>query len=176
MGGMQDLAATDRATSVRPAWWARPSEYLTFRLGAEEYGIEILKVQEIRGYERPTRIASAPEYVKGVINLRGVIVPIIDLRARLELDEPTYDASTVVIVLNLGVRTIGAVVDAVSEVVELKEEQIKPPPELATAPQAGFITGIGTIKQGDVERIMVLLDIDLLLADTNFALNDLTVQ
>lgn len=176
MGSMEDLATAERATGARPTWWARPSEYLTFRLGAEEYGIEILKVQEIRGYERPTRIANAPEFVKGVINLRGVIVPIIDLRARLELDEPTYDAFTVVIVLNLGARTIGAVVDAVSDVVELKAEQIKPPPEIATAPQASFITGIGTVKQGDVERMMVLLNIDLLMADASLALADLAVQ
>lgn len=176
MGNMEDLASAGRASTARPNWWARPCEYLTFRLGGEDYGIEILKVQEIRGYERPTRIANAPSFVKGVINLRGVIVPIIDLRARLELDEPTYDAFTVVIVLNLAARTIGAVVDAVSDVVELRAEQIKPPPEIATAPQASYITGIGTITQGDAERMMVLLDIDLLVADSNMALTDLTVQ
>jgi purine-binding chemotaxis protein CheW len=173
---MGDLATAERATGARPNWWARPAEYLTFKLGAEEYGIEILKVQEIRGYERPTRIANAPAFVKGVINLRGVIVPIIDLRARLELDEPTYDAFTVVIVLSLGARTVGAVVDAVSDVVELKAEQIKPPPELATAQQAGFITGIGTVKQGNDERMTILLDIDLLMADASLALTELTVQ
>ncbi len=176
MGSMGDLATAECATGARPNWWARPAEYLTFKLGAEEYGIEILKVQEIRGYERPTRIANAPAFVKGVINLRGVIVPIIDLRARLELDEPTYDAFTVVIVLSLGARTIGAVVDAVSDVVELKSEQIKPPPELATAQQAGFITGIGTVKQGNDERMTILLDIDLLMADASLALTELTVQ
>lgn len=169
MGSMEDLATAERAAEAWRDERARPSEYLTFRLGAEEYGIEILKVQEIRGYERPTRTANAPEFVKGVINLRGVIVPIIDLRARLKMNEATYDASTVVIVLNLGARTIGAVVDAVSDVVELKAEHIKPPPEITTASQASFISGIGSVKQGDFERVLVLLDIDLLMADASLS-------
>lgn len=135
MGSMEDLVTAERATGARPNWWARPSEYRAFRLGAEEYGIEILKVQEIRGYERPARIANTPEFVKGVINLRGIIVPIIDLRARLQLDETTYDAFTVVIVLNLGARTLGAAVDAVDDGVALEAEQVGPPLGIATPPR-----------------------------------------
>ena len=103
-------------------------EYLSFKLGAEEYGIDILKVQEIRGYEPPTRIANAPEFIKGVVNLRGVIVPIVDMRVRFGLDEVKYDSFTVVIILNIAGRTIGMVVDSVSDVVELAHDQIRPLP------------------------------------------------
>ena len=94
-------------------------EFLTFRLGAESYGIEILKVQEIRGYEKPTTIANAPAFIKGVINLRGVIVPILDLRIKFQLGEAKYDEFTVVIILNVAGRMVGVVVDAVSDVVAL---------------------------------------------------------
>ena len=103
-------------------------EFLTFRLGAEEYGIDILKVQEIRSYEAPTRIANAPAFIKGVVNLRGVIVPIVDLRLKLGCDSNDYNSFTVVIVLNVRGRVVGAVVDSVSDVLELSRDSIKPAP------------------------------------------------
>ena len=115
-------------------------EYLTFRLGAEEYGIDILKVQEIRSYEQPTRIANAPSFIKGVVNLRGVIVPIVDLRIKLSCDTVDYNGFTVVIVLNVRGRVVGAVVDSVSDVLELGRDTIKPAPEMGSAVDSSFIT------------------------------------
>src|SRR5665647_2190405 len=105
-----------------PSW-----EFLTFRLGAESYGIEILKVQEIRGYEVPTAIANAPSFIKGVINLRGEIVPILDLRIKFQLPEAGYDEFTVAIILNVAGRVVGAVVDSVSDVLTLAADSIRPP-------------------------------------------------
>src|SRR4051794_20581054 len=121
------------------------NEYLTFRLGAEEYGIDILKVQEIRSWEKPTAIASAPAFIKGVIDLRGAIVPIFDLRLRFGFGEALYDRSTVVIILNLAQRVIGVVVDAVSDVVALAAQQIRPAPQLGGGLDTCFITGLGTL-------------------------------
>src|SRR3954453_5000401 len=120
-------------------------EYLTFRLGAEEYGIDILKVQEIRSYEAPTRIANAPAFIKGVVNLRGVIVPIVDLRLKLGCDSNDYNSFTVVIVLNVRGRVVGAVVDSVSDVLALDAQTIKPAPEMNSAVDTSFITGIGSV-------------------------------
>ena len=131
---------------------AQGGEFLTFRLGAEEYGIDILRVQEIRSYEQPTRIANAPAFVKGVVNLRGVIVPIVDLRLKLGCDSAEYNAFTVVVVLNMRGRVVGAVVDSVSDVLELSKDEIKPAPELCSSVHASFITGIGTIKAGQSDR------------------------
>jgi purine-binding chemotaxis protein CheW len=105
-----------RAAGKAPGTTAEGGEFLTFRLGGEEYGIDILRVQEIRSYEQPTRIANAPHFIKGVVNLRGVIVPIIDLRLKLGCDTAEYNAFTVVIVLNVKGRVVGAVVDSVSDV------------------------------------------------------------
>eukprot|EP01036_Dinobryon_divergens_P037648 gene37648-49298_t len=130
-----------------------PREYLSFKLGNEEYGIDILKVQEIRGYEPPTRIANAPHFIKGVVNLRGVIVPIVDMRLRFALPDVQYNSFTVVIILNIGNRTVGMVVDSVSDVLELASGQIKPAPEFNGAIDASYITGLGTVKTGDDERI-----------------------
>ena len=149
-------------------------EFLTFRLGAEEYGIDILKVQEIRSYESPTRIANAPAFIKGVVNLRGVIVPIIDLRLKLGCASAEYNHFTVVIVLNVRGRVIGAVVDSVSDVIELGREQIKPVPDLSAAIEATFITGIGSVKsgQGDAghERMLILMDIEALMSSADMGL------
>src|SRR4030095_15004451 len=114
---------------------ARAGEYLTFRLGGEEYGIDILRVQEIRSYEQPTRIANAPGYLKGVVNLRGVIVPIVDLRVRLGCAQAEYNHFTVVIVLNVKGRVVGAVVDSVSDVLELAGAGIRPAPPRAADDQ-----------------------------------------
>ncbi|HBZ75578.1 MAG TPA: chemotaxis protein CheW, partial [Leclercia adecarboxylata] len=106
-------------------------EFLVFTLGDEEYGIDILKVQEIRGYDQVTRIANTPDFIKGVTNLRGVIVPIVDLRVKFSQGDVEYDDNTVVIVLNLGQRVVGIVVDGVSDVLSLTAEQIRPAPEFA---------------------------------------------
>ena len=105
------------------------SEFLAFKLGDEEYGIDILRVQEIRSYEQPTAIANAPSFMKGVVNLRGTIVPIIDMRLKFSLSNASYDDFTVVIVLNIGKRVVGMVVDAVSDVISLSPENIRPAPE-----------------------------------------------
>ena len=149
---------------------AEGGEFLTFRLGAEEYGIDILRVQEIRSYEQPTRIANAPHFIKGVVNLRGVIVPIIDLRLKLGCETAEYNAFTVVIVLNVRGRVVGAVVDSVSDVLELSRDHIKPAPELQSNVEANFITGIGSIKSGDVERMLILMDIEGLMSSADMGL------
>jgi len=151
-------------------------EFLTFRLGGVSYGIDILKVQEIRGYEAPTRIATAPDYVKGVLNLRGVIVPILDLRVKLGMQNANFDAMTVTVVLNLDQRVAGIVVDAVSDVIELQGEQIMPAPEFDNEVDASYITGIADALQGDQQRMLVLLDIEKLMALSSPDLANQTLQ
>jgi len=136
------------------------AEYLTFTLGKEEYGIDILKVQEIRGYDVVTHIANAPEFIKGVINLRGVIVPIVDMRIKFKVGEATYHEFTVVIIMNVLGRIIGMVVDGVSDVVALNPEQIKPAPEMGTALDTGYITGLGTLN----DQMLILVDIEKLMS------------
>lgn len=143
-------------------------EYLTFVLGNEEYGIDILSVQEIRGYDAVTAIANAPDFIKGVINLRGTIVPIVDLRIKFKLSSATYDAFTVVIILNILGRTIGIVVDGVSDVVELSAENVKPPPEFGSAFDTRFLTGLG-VNDG---RMLILVDIEKLISSPDMALID----
>jgi purine-binding chemotaxis protein CheW len=171
MSAMENIGAAARAGGV-PVNAADTvgREFLTFRLGAEEYGIDILKVQEIRGYENPTRFASAPQLVKGVINLRGVIVPIVDLRLKFQLPEVKYDEATVTIILNVLGRVVGAVVDSVSDVLELHGDQIRAAPQFDGAVDAGFITGMGTVKQGDEERMLILIDIEQLMASADLGL------
>jgi purine-binding chemotaxis protein CheW len=142
------------------------TEMLSFRLGGEEYALSILKVQEIRGYDNVTRIASAPEYLKGVVNLRGIIVPIVDMRIKFNVGNPTYDAFTVVIILNINGRTIGVVVDSVSDVVTLSPDQIKPAPDLGTSVAADYLQGLGTVG----ERMLILIDIDKLLSAEDMGL------
>lgn len=145
---------------------AEGGEFLTFRLGGEEYGIDILRVQEIRSYEPPTRIANAPHFIKGVVNLRGVIVPIIDLRLKLGCENAEYNGFTVVIVLNVKGRVVGAVVDSVSDVLELTREHIKPAPELNGSVDGSFITGIGSVG----ERMLILMDIEGLMSSADMGL------
>lgn len=142
------------------------SQFLIFSLGDEEYAIDILKVQEIRGYENVTRIANAPEFIKGVTNLRGVIVPIVDLRLRFALENAEYNSQTVVIVVNVGQRVIGIVVDSVSDVMALLPEQIKPAPEFGATLSADYLSGLGSV--GD--RMLVLVDIERLLTSEEMAL------
>jgi purine-binding chemotaxis protein CheW len=145
------------------------SEFLTFRLGAESYGIDILKVQEIRAHETPTAIANAPAFIKGVINLRGVIAPILDLRVRFGLGEARYDGFTVVIILNVASRTVGVVVDSVLDVLTLPAAAIRPAPEFASATlDASYITGLATID----EEMIILLDIERLMTSADMALVD----
>src|SRR5476649_2983938 len=141
-------------------------EYLAFTLGSEEYGIDILKVQEIRGHEAVTRIANAPEFVKGVVNLRGIIVPIVDMRIKFNLGTPTYDQFTVVIILNIGHRVVGMVVDRVSDVTTLLPEQVKPAPEIGSAINTDHIVGLGTLD----ERMLILIDIDKLMSSADMGL------
>ncbi|URI08195.1 chemotaxis protein CheW [Aquincola tertiaricarbonis] len=144
-------------------------EFLTFRLGAEEYGIDILRVQEIRSYEQPTRIANAPGFIKGVVNLRGVIVPIVDLRLKLGCDSAEYNTFTVVIVLNVRGRVVGAVVDSVSDVLELAPDTIKPAPELSSGQiDTSYITGIGSVA----DRMLILMDIEALMSSAEMGLMD----
>jgi purine-binding chemotaxis protein CheW len=145
-------------------------EFLTFRLGAEEYGIDILRVQEIRSYEQPTRIANSPEFIKGVVNLRGVIVPIVDLRLKFACPSADYNSFTVVIVLNVKGRVVGAVVDSVSDVLELTSQAIKPAPEMAAAIDTSFITGIGSIKTDNHDRMLILMDIEALMASADMGI------
>jgi purine-binding chemotaxis protein CheW len=145
---------------------AAPLEVLAFRLGTEEYALDILRVQEIRGYEAVTRIASAPEFIKGVTNLRGLIVPIVDMRIRFKLGTPTYDQFTVVIILNIGGRVVGMVVDSVSDVVSLAPPQIKPAPDMGAALRTDHLLGLGTVD----ERMLILLDIDKLLTDAELGM------
>lgn len=135
-------------------------EVLVFVLGSEEYGVDILKVQEIRGYEKVTPIPSAPDYLKGVMNLRGVIVPVIDMRVKFRMAEVRYDSFTVVVILRFGGRVIGLVVDGVSDVVHFAESDVRPAPQLGSLVDGSFIAGLAT--QG--ERMVLLLDIEKLLS------------
>jgi purine-binding chemotaxis protein CheW len=136
-------------------------EFLVFALGAEEYGIDILKVQEIRGYESVTHIANAPDYIKGVVNLRGVIVPILDMRLRFKLGQAEYNHQTVVIILNIGKRVVGVVVDGVSDVLTLAPEQVNPAPKFGSSMKTEYLTGLGSVDG----RMLILVDIEKMLAD-----------
>lgn len=160
-------ASANALAPVAAGRMAATGEYLTFRLGTEEYGMDILKVQEIRSYEAPTRIANAPEFIKGVVNLRGVIVPIVDLRVKLGCASAEVNAFTVVIVLNVRNRVVGAVVDSVSDVMELNRDQIRPAPTIsAAAVNTTYITGIATVA----ERMLILMDIEGLMSSADMGL------
>lgn len=143
-------------------------EFLAFTLGSEEYGIDILKVQEIRGYESVTRIVNAPDFIKGVINLRGIIVPIVDMRIRFNLGTPTYDQFTVVIILNINGRITGIVVDSVSDVTTLNSQQIKSAPEMGSILSTDYLIGLGTLD----DRMLILVDIDKLMTSSEMGLID----
>ena len=143
-------------------------EFLTFVLGGEEYAIDILRVQEIRGYDAVTPIAHAPEFIKGVINLRGAIVPIIDLRIKFALGKAEYTAFTVVVVLNVGNRVVGVVVDAVSDVITVQAGHMHPPPELSRAVDLRYITALAMLD----ERMLIVLDIEGLMLSADMALID----
>lgn len=141
-------------------------EYLTFRLGQEEYGIDILKVQEIRGYEPPTRIANAPTFIKGVVNLRGTIVPIVDMRIKFNCMQADYNSFTVVIILNLYNRVVGIVVDSVSDVMELSADSIRTAPDIESTIDSSCILGLGSVS----DRMLILLDIEKLMSNVDMGL------
>ncbi len=143
-------------------------EFLAFKLGTEEYGIDILRVQEIRSFEQPTRIANAPSHVLGVVNLRGTIVPIVDMRVRFNLEQSAYDAFTVVIVLHIGQRVVGMVVDGVSDVITLTPEQLRPVPEFNSVIDSEHLMAIGALEQ----RMLILLDIEKLMSSPDMGLLD----
>lgn len=143
-------------------------EYLTFLLADEEYGVDILKVQEIRGYEKTTRIPGAPTFIKGVINLRGAIVPIVDMRIKLALEAVEYNEFTVVIILNLNGRMVGVVVDGVQDVLALSPAQIQSTPDMDSAIDQRFILGLATLE----DRMLILLEIDGLMTSRDMQLID----
>ena len=162
----EQLAARSRTLATHA------QEYLTFTLGQEEYGVNILKVQEIRGYEKPTAIANAPAYIKGVVNLRGTIVPILDMRIKFNLADPGYDQFTVVIILNVSSGVIGIVVDGVSDVIELAAEQVRPAPEFSSTFDTQYIIGLGTID----ERMLILVDMEKLMSSGDMGLMEHALQ
>ncbi len=135
-------------------------QFLTFMLAGEEYGVDILRVQEIKGWDAVTTIPNTPEYLRGVINLRGTIVPIIDMRIRFGLEKLDYGLLTVVIVLKVDYgeksRIIGIVVDGVSDVYNVPEEEIKPSPDFGSAVDTEFVKGLATIE----DKMVIVLDID----------------
>jgi purine-binding chemotaxis protein CheW len=140
---------------------AGTSQFLTFLLGAEQYGVEILKVQEIRGYSAVTPIPNTPAYIRGVINLRGTVVPVVDLRAKFSMEATEYNKFTVIIVVTVGEKVIGLVVDAVSDVLDIPAAEMRKAPDLGVRVDTRFISGMATIG----ERMTVLLDIDRLLSE-----------
>lgn len=147
-------------------------ECLTFRLGTEEYGIDILKVQEIRGYDAVTTIANSPEFLKGVINLRGTIVPIIDMRIKFNAPDVEYDQFTVVIILNIASRVVGIVVDSVSDVIQLSSNQVRPTPDIGVAVDTTYIQGLATVE----ERMLILIDIERLMTSDSMGLFDVSAS
>jgi len=151
-------SAGSAVTSIR--------EFLAFKLGDEEYGIDILRVQEIRSYEQPTHMANTPDFIKGVVNLRGVIVPIIDMRIKFKLAQVNYDGFTVVIVLNIGHQVVGMVVDGVSDVISLTPAQLRPAPEFAATIGNDHVLAIGSIE----DRMLILLDIEQLMSSPEMGL------
>ena len=142
------------------------SKYLTFRLGDELYGIDILSVQEIRSYEAPTRMVHAPEFIKGVIQLRGVIVPVVDLRMKLRCAEASYNEFTVVIVLRVEDMLLGAVVDAVADVVALQDDAIKPAPHFQGAVDTSYVRGMASVDG----QMLIVVDIAALLSPAEMGL------
>ncbi|HEX5755785.1 MAG TPA: chemotaxis protein CheW [Arenimonas sp.] len=142
------------------------AEFLTFTLGDEEYGVDILKVQEIRGYDTVTRIPDTPAFIKGVINLRGIIVPVVDMRLKFKLGKAEYNEFTVMIILNVGKRVVGIVVDGVSDVLALAPEQIRPAPDFNRGLDPSFLTGIGAVD----DRMLILVDIEKLVLSPELGL------
>ena len=156
---MEVIAAASSAPALSAT---RTQQYLTFQLAGQIYGVPILQVQEIRGWEKPTRLPHSPPYVQGVINLRGEVVPILDLRQRFGLGESEYGRTTVVIVVKVGSArgevTAGMVVDAVCEVCQINEQELRPAPHLGSGVDADFVRGLGMVA----DAMLVLLDVEQL--------------
>lgn len=167
-----DVVSSNNAKAVSTKTRSAAGEYLTFVLGTEEYGLEILKVQEIRGYDAVTQIANTPDFIKGVVNLRGKIVPIVDLRIKFHLGKVEYDEFTVVIILNLSGRVVGIVVDGVSDVMALKDDQIRDVPSLVTSIDTKYIVGLATVDQ----QMLILVDIEQLMSSEDMALLDSAIH
>lgn len=146
----------------------RVREFLTFTLGEENYALDILAVKEIRGYEAVTKIANAPSFIKGVINLRGDIVPIVDLRIKFNLGNASYDEFTIVIVLHIRNRIVGIVVDGVSDVISLSPDQVRPPPDFGVVFNSKYLLGLATVH----EQMIILVDIDELISSDELELFD----
>jgi len=144
----------------------KDQEFLTFTLGNENYALDILTVKEIRGYESVTKIANAPAFIKGVINLRGDIVPIVDLRIKFSVGDATYDEFTIVIVLHISNRIVGIVVDGVSDVVSLSKDQLRPPPDFGVTFDSRYLLGLATIN----EQMIILVDINELISSEEMGL------
>lgn len=157
------MTAIDKSENNAPVG---SREYLTFRLDQEEYGIDILKVQEIRGYERPTRVANAPEFIKGVVNLRGTIVPIVDMRLKFKCSKVEYNEFTVVIILNLQSRIVGVVVDSVSDVMELPMDSLRPAPDVDSVIDSNCVSGLAALN----DHMLILLDIEKLMSGADMGL------
>ncbi len=156
--------ATVEATKqreVRTTYSSEDQQFLTFNLADEYYGVDILKVQEIKGYTTVTRIPNTPDYLKGVLNLRGTIVPIVDLRMKFGMGTTDPTPFTVIVVVNVRNRIMGFMVDAVSDVLDLNAKNIQPPPELGSAVDISFVAGIGNSN----DRLVTLLDIDRVLTE-----------
>lgn len=154
--------------SMNAAGSSGSQEYLTFVLADESYGIDILKVQEIRGYDAVTKIANTPAFIKGVVNLRGLIVPIVDLRIKFGLGKVVYDEFTVVIILNLSGRVVGIVVDGVSDVMNLKSTDLRSVPDIVASIDTKYITGLATVA----EKMFILVDIEQLMTSREMELID----
>jgi purine-binding chemotaxis protein CheW len=147
-------------------------QVLTFALGAEVYGVDILRLKEIRGWSPVTRLPHSPPAVLGVLNLRGVVVPIIDLRIKFNFASAEYNETTVVIILTVATRVVGVVVDGVSDVITLGSQQIKPAPSLGAGAQTGHIIGFGTLD----ERMRILMDVEKLMAGADMGLVDKAIH
>lgn len=163
----RDLLTQKPTSSAQKTADVEVGEFLTFKLGKEEYGIDILRVQEVRFFEAPTHIANAPAHVLGVQNMRGVIVPIIDMRLRIGVADARYDNRTVIIVLNINNYVVGVVVDAVTDVVRLKSEQLRPAPEFNSLLTSDHLMAIGVLD----DRMLILVDIEKLMTDVEAGLD-----
>lgn len=166
MEATKNSLSSGREAPASSAALAHSGQYLTLRLGTEEYAIDILRVQEIRSYEEPTRMVNSPAFIKGVINLRGVIVPVADLRLKLGISKVDYDEFTVVIILNIQGSVVGAVVDAVSDVVTLTADSIKPAPQFESGLDQRFIVGL--VKLG--ERTLIVMNLEVLMGNTELGI------
>jgi purine-binding chemotaxis protein CheW len=161
----EDEVMEELATTEKPKSMVNASQFLTFSLGEEEYGIELLKVQEIKGYSAITPIPNSPAHIKGVMNLRGAVIPIVDLRIRFGMEAVNYTKFHVIIVINVGTKVMGLLVDAVSDVLTVAPDDIRPAPDFGTHADTRFISGMASA--GD--KVAVLLELETLLREADLA-------